>query len=74
MGIILPGRINDISIDIKETPVMTVPGDIDHWLEKAYTGELLPESAIRLICLKTMEVLSLESNVRSVSSPVVIVG
>jgi hypothetical protein len=48
--------------------------DLDAWLEQAYAGELLPEPAIRLLCLKTAELLEQESNVRHVAAPVVVVG
>lgn len=48
--------------------------DPDHYLERARKGEVLEEIAIKLICAKVKEILSLESNVTSVQSPVTIVG
>lgn len=48
--------------------------DIDHHLEKAAKGEVLPEIAIKVICAKVREIFSTEPNVVEVYSPVTVVG
>lgn len=48
--------------------------DIDHHLEKAAKGEVLPEISIKVICAKVREILSQEPNVVEVYSPVTVVG
>lgn len=48
--------------------------DIDHYLERAFKGELLEELAIKIICLKLKEVLIKAENVEIVSAPVTLVG
>ena len=48
--------------------------DVDQHLEKAAKGEVLSELAIKLICAKVKEILSLETNVVQVYSPVTVVG
>lgn len=48
--------------------------DIDHHLERASKGETLDETAIRVICAKVQEILAQEENVKSVQSPVTLVG
>ena len=48
--------------------------DVDQHLEKAAKGEILSELAIKLICAKVKEILSLETNVVQVYSPVTVVG
>lgn len=48
--------------------------DPDRYLERARKGEVLEEIAIKVICAKVKEILSMESNVASVQSPVTIVG
>lgn len=48
--------------------------DIDQHVEKAAKGELLPEPAIKVICAKVREILSAETNVVDVFSPVTVVG
>ena len=48
--------------------------DMDKYLELSAQGELLDESCIKVICSKVREVLSMEDNVKSVRSPVTVVG
>lgn len=48
--------------------------DMDKYLELAAKGELLEESCIKVICAKVREVLVVEDNVKSVRSPVTVVG
>jgi hypothetical protein len=48
--------------------------DMDKYLELSAHGELLDESCIKVICSKVREVLSMEDNVKSVRSPVTVVG
>lgn len=48
--------------------------DPDYYLERARKGEVLEEIAIKVICAKVKEILSTESNVTSVRSPVTLVG
>jgi serine/threonine-protein phosphatase PPG1 len=48
--------------------------DVDQHLEKAAKGEILSEVAIKVICAKVKEILSLEQNVVQVYSPVTVVG
>ena len=48
--------------------------NVDEHLEKAAKGEQLSEIAIRVICSKVKEVLSLEQNVVKVASPCTVVG
>jgi hypothetical protein len=48
--------------------------DIDQHLEKAAKGEILSEPAIKVICAKVREILSQESNVVDVFSPVTVAG
>ena len=48
--------------------------DMDKYLELASKGELLDEACVKIICSKVREVLSLEDNVKSVRSPVTVVG
>ena len=48
--------------------------DADLYLEKARKGEVLEEVAIKVICAKVKEILSMEDNVCKVESPVTVVG
>jgi hypothetical protein len=48
--------------------------DIDKYLDLAAKGELLDESCIKIICTKVREVLASEDNVKSIRSPVTVVG
>lgn len=48
--------------------------DVDLYLEKALKGELLEELVIKIICLKLREILVKEDNVKSLSSPITLVG
>jgi serine/threonine-protein phosphatase PPG1 len=48
--------------------------DIDHYLERAYKGELLEELPIKIICLKLKEILIKEPNLIHLSSPITLVG
>jgi serine/threonine-protein phosphatase PPG1 len=48
--------------------------DVDHHLEKAAKGEVLPETSIKVICSKVKEIFENESNVVQVQSPVTVVG
>jgi hypothetical protein len=48
--------------------------DMDKYLELASKGEFLDESCIKIICSKVREVLAQEDNVKSVRSPVTVVG
>ena len=48
--------------------------DIDHHLEKAAKGEILPEIAIKVICAKVKEIFDDEKNVVNIRSPVTVVG
>jgi serine/threonine-protein phosphatase PPG1 len=47
---------------------------LDFYIDKLYRKELLSEEVIRELCEKTKEILVLESNIRSISAPVAIVG
>jgi hypothetical protein len=48
--------------------------DIEKYLELSSKGELLDEACIKVICSKVREVLIQEDNVKSVRSPVTVVG
>jgi serine/threonine-protein phosphatase PPG1 len=48
--------------------------DVDKYLERARSGEVLEEIAIKVICAKVKEILARESNVVPVDSPVTVVG
>jgi hypothetical protein len=48
--------------------------DLDKYLDKARKGDLIEEMAIKVICAKAREMLSLEDNICKVQSPVTIVG
>lgn len=47
---------------------------MEKYLEKAQEGELLPELAVKLICLKVKEIFAKEPNIVPISSPITIVG
>ena len=47
---------------------------MEKYLNKAIEGELLPEQAIKLLCLKVKEVWAREPNMPMVSTPVTVVG
>ena len=48
--------------------------DVDRYLDIAYKGQFLDESALKVLCSKVKEILSNEENVATVRSPVTIVG
>mmetsp|Transcript_34129 Transcript_34129/g.88085 ORF Transcript_34129/g.88085 Transcript_34129/m.88085 type:complete len:317 (-) Transcript_34129:1390-2340(-) len=48
--------------------------DVDEWIERLMGGQLLSANEVELLCSKVTEVLAGEPNVRSVLSPVTIVG
>ena len=51
-----------------------MPLDVDACIETLRQGEIVSENALRLLCLKVQELLTEESNVQPVCSPVTIVG
>ena len=48
--------------------------DIDKYIEKAYTGELLSELVIKILCLKLKEILINENNIIELKLPITLVG
>ncbi|KAI6659015.1 Serine:threonine protein phosphatase 2A [Oopsacas minuta] len=48
--------------------------DIDKWIEKLYTCQILEEKEVKQLCDKAKEILSKESNVIEVNSPITVCG
>uniref|UniRef100_A0A6A7G6B0 Serine/threonine-protein phosphatase n=2 Tax=Hirondellea gigas TaxID=1518452 RepID=A0A6A7G6B0_9CRUS len=49
-------------------------GDVDMWIEQLLKGKFLPEHTVKFLCERVTKILLEESNVRSISSPITVVG
>ncbi|MES1903360.1 MAG: hypothetical protein MHPSP_003044, partial [Paramarteilia canceri] len=67
-------ELGNISIPHLVTNPTKDPFDVDFWLEAALSGQYLNEKQVSCLCDKVRELLLLENNVESVSSPVTVVG